>query len=317
VMSSRRDLPRIGLIGLGHMGLNHLKIMLMHRRRGLIEISGIYDIDQEKTGELSQRYRVRAYTSLDELVEDQPDGVIIATPTQTHLEVFREVVEGVKNILVEKPPAATADEAEEMHRLALEKGATVMVGMIERFNPAVVHMLRYTRVMDRSLIFNSCRTSRPRGRTDVGVTLDLAIHDLHILSQLVELDDVETGGWRVVDKDGNEVASNLVLEGGRLRANLYSSYIHGSMVRRIEMLIEDTWIYLDMIGKSVEVYGPGGHQEYSLEGDALRNEHLHFLSVIEGAIEPTTPLTDIIPLMRLLEEAENQFREIVLERVTS
>jgi len=282
VMSSRRDLPRIGLIGLGHMGLNHLKIMLMHRRRGLIEISGIYDIDQEKTGELSQRYRVRAYTSLDELVEDQPDGVIIATPTQTHLEVFREVVEGVKNILVEKPPAATADEAEEMHRLALEKGAT-----------------------------------RPRGRTDVGVTLDLAIHDLHILSQLVELDDVETGGWRVVDKDGNEVASNLVLEGGRLRANLYSSYIHGSMVRRIEMLIEDTWIYLDMIGKSVEVYGPGGHQEYSLEGDALRNEHLHFLSVIEGAIEPTTPLTDIIPLMRLLEEAENQFREIVLERVTS
>ena len=312
-MSSRRRVPRIALIGLGHMGMNHLKMLLMHRRRGLVEISGIYDIDQEKATELSQRYRVRAYTSLEELVEDKPDGAVIATPTSTHLEVFREVVEGVKNILVEKPPAATSDEAEEMHRLALEKEATVMVGMIERFNPAVVHMLRYIRVMDRSLVFTSCRTSKPR-RPETGVTLDLTIHDLHILSQLVGLEGVETGGWRVVDSMGREVASNLVLRGEKLDANLYSSYIHGSMVRRIDILIEDTKIYVDMIGKKVEVYGPGGHQEYILEGDALRNEHLHFLSVIDGSIEPATPLEDIIPLMRLVEEAGKSFREISLER---
>ncbi len=295
---------KIALIGLGKMGLNHLNTLLTLRKRGLVSEIALYDIRREAVEELSKRARAKPLENLDQLGEYQPDGVIIATPTSTHLEVTREAVKHTKYILLEKPPAATLEETMEIIRLAEEHGATILVGVIERFNPAVTHMLRYTKIHgDARVSIYGCRTTQLGDRRkDIGALLDLAIHDLYIISELLNLEEMDKKIWKVsfTEPYDLEDAGAIRLSGENTSINLYVSRLHARKIRRLLIGIDDTYILTDMISKTVSVKGPHGRQEYQLMGDSLRNEHNHFIGVIKGLTQPATPIDRVYEVMKIL-----------------
>src|SRR5438105_2531043 len=124
---------KMALLGLGHMGRNHLRILSMLRS---VEICNIFDVDKASLKKLSKEYSVPYTLNIEEALTGV-DAVVIATPTSTHHEYFKLCVGRIKNIFIEKPLAASYEQALEMKSLAEKYGVFVQCGFIERFNPVI------------------------------------------------------------------------------------------------------------------------------------------------------------------------------------
>lgn len=123
---------KIAVIGLGEWGKNHVRVL-----SELGSLGAVSDINEERLKLFAQRYGVNGYRSLEELLRNERlDGAVVATPTKTHFSITRALLEASIPTLVEKPMTATSLEAEELVRIAREAGTLLLVGFIERFNPA-------------------------------------------------------------------------------------------------------------------------------------------------------------------------------------
>ena len=167
---------KVGLIGLGNMGQNHLRVLSMLKN---IHVEFISDVDKERGEKLAKKYDVRFVSDITEAVKNV-DSLVIVTPTSTHYEYINKVSDHVKNIFVEKPLVATLEETLKTQKLIEEKGLRVQVGFIERFNPAVI-ALKNTIESSKVINIDFVRTNRVSGRiTDVDVIVDLMIHDIDL-----------------------------------------------------------------------------------------------------------------------------------------
>jgi UDP-N-acetylglucosamine 3-dehydrogenase len=173
---------RVAVIGVGTMGRNHARV---YWEMGGVELVGVADVNAELAEAVARRYGTRAYSDYRRLLDEQkPDALTVAVPTQDHLGVALEALQRGIHLLIEKPIAFTVDEGQRIVAAAAATGAQLMVGHIERFNPAVVALKAHLAQGELGRVFQIDARRQgpfPARVKDVGVVIDLAVHDLDVM----------------------------------------------------------------------------------------------------------------------------------------
>ncbi len=236
---------RAGVVGTGSIGRNHARIL---SELPSCAFTAIFDTNQTVARELAEKFGAQACATLEEFVS-LVDAATVATPTPTHFPVGMALLEAGKHVLVEKPITETTADALALSALARERGLVLQVGHIERFNP-VLSALESR--LKRPRFIESSRLSPYPGRSvDIGVVLDLMIHDLEIILHLVKspLASVDAVGVAVLSK-GEDIANvRLRFENGCV-ANVTASRISQDKTRKIRVFQEDAYVSLDYQNQS-------------------------------------------------------------------
>ncbi len=240
---------RVGVVGVGHIGSNHARL---YAEIPSAEFSAIYDVDLAKANAIAKKYRVTPAQSLDEFAE-MVDAASIATPTNTHYEVARSLLARGKHLLIEKPITDNAAHAGELAELAAQNGLILQVGHVERFNPvlsALEERLTHPRFIEAHRL-----SPYPERSTDIGVVLDLMIHDLEIILHLVRspVQTIDAVGVAVLSRGEDIANARLRFEDGCV-ANITSSRISPERMRKIRVFQEDAYLSLDYEKQSGEIY---------------------------------------------------------------
>jgi predicted dehydrogenase len=240
---------RVGVVGVGHIGREHARI---YSTLPDIEFVGVYDLDGKVAEKTAQRHGVKAFASIQALAEEI-DAATISTPTNTHHDIGGALLRAGRHVLVEKPIADNTDQAREMVELAAAKGLVLQVGHIERFNPALGAL---EEKLTRPRFIEAHRLSAYPGRsTDIGVVLDLMIHDIEVVLHLVRspLISIDSVGTPVLSKGEDIANARLRFENGCV-ANLTASRISFEKMRKIRVFQDDAYLSLDYFDQSGEIY---------------------------------------------------------------
>lgn len=250
---------KIGLIGTGHLGKIHLKLI-----QGLSEVYecvGFYDQDEVQAEKISKTYNCKAFSSAEALI-DEVDCVDIVTPTTSHFEIAAMAIKRSTHVFIEKPITQTTQEARSLLALAEEAKAKVQVGHVERFNPAFRAALPY---FDQPMFIETHRLAQfnPRG-TDVPVILDLMIHDIDAILSVVNASvrKISASGVAVVSDTPDIANARIEFDNGCV-ANLTASRISLKDMRKSRFFQKDAYISVDFLEKEMEVV-----QMETLEGEA-------------------------------------------------
>jgi predicted dehydrogenase len=200
---------RAAVLGVGVMGRSHARI---YAEMAGVDLVGVVDPDASACDRVARTYGVKAYADHSELLErERPDLVSVAVPTVAHAEVALEAIGRGIHVLVEKPIAFSMEEGRQIIDAAESQGVKLAVGHIERFNPAVVEIKRRLGEQELGRIFqvHARRLSPFTGRVqDVGVTLDLATHDIDVMCHL--LDAEVTRVFAETERKAHEIHEDLL-----------------------------------------------------------------------------------------------------------
>jgi predicted dehydrogenase len=238
---------RVGVIGVGSLGQWHARI---YSEMDDVELVGVYDTDTKRAREIAERYSTTAYRDMLELAR-ACDALNVVVPTDKHRAVAGQIIKLGRHVLIEKPIAATTQEAEELVALAQEHNVILQVGHVERFNPVLtaVNPKRQQPLYVEALRIAPYPPARfgllPRG-TEVSVILDLMIHDLEIILHLVRshVVDIRAVGVPVLSKSEDIANVRLRFDNGCI-ANVTASRISMERQRKIRMFLPDAYISLD------------------------------------------------------------------------
>lgn len=232
---------RVGVIGAGSLGFHHARIL-----RGVdgAEMMGIFDSSPERAAHVSGELGVKAFPSLEAFL-GSVDAAVIAVPTTAHAEVALTALDAGVHLLIEKPIAASVEEADAIVAKAEANGLTVATGHVERFNGALRACEEY---LEDPRFAESHRLAPfgPRG-TDVAVVLDLMIHDIDLLLGLVRrpVESVDAVGVGVLTGNVDIANARLVFEGGAV-ANITASRVSMERMRKIRFFQRSGYISLDL-----------------------------------------------------------------------
>ena len=240
---------RVGVVGVGHIGKNHARI---YRELPGIEFAAIFDTDSSTANAVAHEFGVPVMASLDDFA-DQVDAASIATPTSSHFEVAQQLLERGKHLLIEKPITENPSHATELAELAARRQLVLQVGHVERFNPvlsALEERLTHPRFIEAHRL-----SPYPNRSTDIGVVLDLMIHDLEIILHLVRspVQTIDAVGVPVLSRGEDIANARLRFENGCV-ANITSSRISPERMRKIRVFQEDAYLSLDYQSQTGEMY---------------------------------------------------------------
>ena len=240
---------RVGVVGVGHIGKNHARL---YAASAAGEFAAVFDTDAAKAREIAQEFGVVAADSLDHFCE-RVDAVSVATPTNSHYEIARSLLERGKHLLIEKPIAENPAEATALAELAAQRQLVLQVGHVERFNPvlsALEDRLTHPRFIEAHRL-----SPYPNRSTDIGVVLDLMIHDLEIILHLVRspVETIDAVGVPVLSRGEDIANARLRFENGCV-ANITSSRISPEKMRKIRVFQEDAYLSLDYQSQTGEIF---------------------------------------------------------------
>lgn len=246
-MAAEQRNIKAGVLGVGSLGQWHARI---YSEMPDVELVGVFDADRKRAQEIAERYHTKAFRTAEELA-DATEALSIVVPTDKHRLVAGMAIAKGKHVLVEKPIAATTQEAEELVHLAQQKGVILQVGHVERFNPvlSVVNPAKAKPLYVEALRIAPYPPPRfgllPRG-TEVSVILDLMIHDLEIILHLVQskVVDIRAVGVPILSKSEDIANVRLRFENGCV-ANVTASRISMEKQRKIRMFLPDAYVSLD------------------------------------------------------------------------
>lgn len=240
---------RVGVVGVGHLGNHHTRII---SQIGEAELVGVNDIDAEKGRRVAKEYGTESFESLDRLLKET-DAISLVVPTTAHHALAKRILESGNHLLIEKPITETVEQAEELVGLAQKKGVILQVGHIERFNPAL-QAIEKRKVDPRFIESHRMAQFNPRG-TDVAVILDLMIHDIDLILSLVKsrLSSIEAVGVPVIAESQDICNARLGFENGCV-ANVTASRISAKPLRKMRLFEKDSYISLDFLNRSAEIY---------------------------------------------------------------
>ena len=285
------------MIGAGGLGIHHVRIL---RDLQGPEFIGFFESRPERAAQVSSELGVRAFDRLDELL-DLVDAVTIVVPTPGHYAVARQVLSRGIHAMIEKPLAATLEEADEILALAQRHGAVVQTGHVERFNRAIRAALPF---VDAPRFIESDRLSpfNPRG-SDVAVVLDLMIHDIDLVHTLVggKASSVSAVGVPVLTPFVDIANARLTFESGAV-ANITASRVSRERMRKIRIFQQSGYLSLDLAAGSGEFFRLRGDVDMAAlamaplaleqfveripveaeEGEPLRLEFESFLAAVRG-----------------------------------
>lgn len=242
-----QNVLKVGLIGLGNMGRNHLRVLSMLKG---VELAFVSDANAEVAAKTGEAHGVPGVIDPIPLLAGV-DAVVICTPTVTHADYIRLAAAHVKNIFVEKPLAATLQEAQEIAAFVQSKGLNVQVGFIERFNPAVQALKTVLDRTERVISLDFTRTNKVSARiTDVDVVTDLMIHDIDLALYL-------NGPAKTVAAHGFalgkmiDFASALITHENGQFSRIQSSRVTDKKIRQIEGTCVDMFVDCDLLRKEI------------------------------------------------------------------
>ena len=239
---------KIAVFGAGHLGKFHLNNWLEIEG---VSLTGFYDPDDHNAQMVADKYKLKRFTNAEELM-DTCDAVDIIAPTIYHYELCDLALRKGKHVFVEKPLANTMDEARMLVKLAKESNLKFQVGHVERFNPAFLSLKDYN-LQPMFIEVHRLAQFNPRG-TDVSVILDLMIHDIDIILNLVKsnVSYISANGVAVMS-DTPDIANVRIEFDNGCVANLTSSRISMKKMRKMRLFQKDAYIGIDFLEKKTEV----------------------------------------------------------------
>jgi predicted dehydrogenase len=243
------DKVRVGVVGVGHLGQHHAR---NYSEIEECELVGVVDLDHRTATRIAGNLRTQAFFDYHVLL-DQVDAVSIVVPTVSHYEVAKAFLEAGVHVMVEKPITSTVAEARALSELAKAQKRVLQVGHIERFNVAVIKLQE---VLTQPRFIESHRLGPydPRVR-DVGVVLDLMIHDIDIILQLVRspIVSIDAVGVPILSQREDIANARIKFENG-CTANLTVSRVTPTRMRKIRIFQPSTYVSVDYQKQSMEVY---------------------------------------------------------------
>jgi predicted dehydrogenase len=268
---------KIGLIGAGHLGKIHLR--LLNEIEGF-ELIGFYDADQEKSSQIESETGIKSWPDIESLIL-AADALDIVTPTTLHFSIASLCLRKQKHIFIEKPVTTSPEEGKDLVRLAQEAKVKVQVGHVERFNPAMLALQGYE-INPKFIECHRLAQWNPRG-TDVSVVQDLMIHDIDLVQSLVRspVKRVSASGVAVLS-DSLDIANARIEFSNGAVANLTTSRISIKNMRKMRIFQNNGYLSLDFLDKRSELFFiedpnhtvPGQDQAIRLEfgsPDRLKN----------------------------------------------
>ena len=238
---------KIGVVGAGHLGKIHLKIL---QNAPFVNLVGFFDSDPKVRKEIKSKFNIKSFESYQELI-DNSDIVDIVTPTLSHFNCAKEALRSNKHVFIEKPVTHTIEEVKKLIKLVQTTGRKVQVGHVERFNPAfteaqkLINQPRFIEV-HRLAQFNS------RG-TDVSVIHDLMIHDLDIVLHVVKspVKSINASGVSVLSNTPDIANARIEFINGCV-ANITSSRMSLNNVRKSRFFQKNAYVSVDFLNRSHE-----------------------------------------------------------------
>ncbi len=309
---------KTGVLGVGNMGQYHVNVLAPLEQAELV---GVFDVDKKKAADVAEKFGIRSFDTMEELL-DHVDAVTIAVPTNKHFETASLAIEKGKHVLIEKPITKSLEEAEKLIEMAKAKDLILQVGHVERFNGAVLELQK---IAIDPLLIETRRLSPYTPRiTDVGVVLDMLIHDLDIVLNLVKspLKSYSAMGSCVKGEHEDIATINLEFENGAI-ATLIASRLSQTKERKLYITQEKSFIKLNYTTQDIEIHrqATSAHLttpeeiKYSQESfvenlyihkdNPLKSEQIHFLECIHNKTEPQVSNEQDLTTLKIALESIN------------
>lgn len=318
---------KVAVIGAGMMGKNHLKT---YKNLQGVELIGVYDVFPEAAKAAAEAYNIKAFSSMEEVAANV-DAVSVVTTSVTHADVGEFFMNHGIHCMMEKPLATTEEGCMRLINAAKNNNVVLMVGHIERFNPAVEQMSKLLSDTTKIRSMTAQRMSAASGRiTDVDVSMDLMIHDVEVVQSLMKSPVVNVQAASVKTKESplgkDYITALLEFENGAT-ANLTASRITQSRVRTLTVTTDTNYIDMDFINQSINVHTQGRmpyvNQEeipdwmnYGLKGSVeqlfiptnqpLQAELAYFVKCVNGEATPRVGGEQALAALRVIWEIQEK-----------
>ncbi len=311
------DLKRVGVIGVGHLGQHHARVYTELLGAHLV---GVVDQNESRAAAIGENLGVPWFTEIDDFIERAaPEAVSVVVPTSMHFEIARKALKSGIHVLIEKPVTTTVNEAEQLLRIAAESDLVLQVGHIERFNSAVQYI---SKIIHEPLFLQSRRLGPYSPRiSDVGVVLDLMIHDIDIILSLVrsEITGISATG-RCIRSDHEDIASAQISFANGSMAHILVSRVSERRLRQLEIMEPERYVTIDYETQDVSINRCVRQNNNSLveviehpvfpKSEPLKLELQHFVTCVREGKQPLVGITDG---KRALEVAVSVLKQIHLE----
>lgn len=302
---------RVGVIGVGAMGQHHVRI---YNEMANVDLVGISDVSEIRVKELSSQYGVPGFNDHTALLKQDLDAVSIAVPTTLHKQIGLDAIACGTNILMEKPVSDTIENAKDLVNAASDAGVKLMVGHIERFNPAV---MKLKHIMDSGLLGKivSISTKRvgpynPRIR-DVGVILDIGVHDIDIISylygkQVNEIYAIAGSNFHSFE----DYAAILLRFDHDFSGMVETNWLTPHKIRKLTAIGTKGVAYLDYIDQTLELHDGEWIRQAKVEkSEPLKNELEYFIKSISSGMDPHPSGSDGLHVLEVAKAAIRSHKE--------
>ncbi|MDB6111765.1 MAG: Oxidoreductase domain protein [Pedosphaera sp.] len=258
---------KVAVLGTGSLGKEHVRIYAELAKAGRVELTGVYDVAADTAQKVAAKHGVRVFGSVAEAAAAS-DAVNLVTPTTTHFELAKTLLQQGKHLLIEKPMTDKAAQAAELVLLAQQKNCVLQVGHVERFNPVFTYL--QTIATEPRFIETHRLSPYPARSTDIGVVLDLMIHDLDVVLAFVKspIKSVDAVGIPVLSTSEDIANARLRFANGCV-ANLTASRVSPERMRKIRVFSggpSTSYVSLDYRAQEGYIYriARDGEEESSL-----------------------------------------------------
>lgn len=313
---------KVAVIGAGMMGRNHLK---MYKTLPNVELVGVYDVFSDSAQKAAEMFGIKAFHSMEE-VANSVDAVSVVTTSVAHANVGEFFLNKGIHCMMEKPLATTEEECQRLISAAQKNNVVLLVGHVERYNPAVEQMAKILSDTSKIRSLTAQRMSAASGRiTDVDVAMDLMIHDVEVIQSLVKSPVVKVQASAV--NGGKDYITALLEFANGATANITASRITQARVRTLTVTTDTNYIDMDFINQSINVHSQGRmpyvNQEeipewmnYGLKGSVeqlfiptnqpLQAELAHFIACVKGEATPRVTGEDALNALRVVWQIQEK-----------
>jgi len=280
---------RVGVIGAGAMGKHHARIYSEMKE---VELVGVADVDERRAAEVAAEYNTEAFTDCERLLKNDLDAVSIAVPTSLHKDIAFKAANYSVHMLIEKPIAESLSSADTIINAARRENLKLMIGHIERFNPAILKLKELISAGELGQVLSiSCRRVGPyppRIR-DVGIIIDLAVHDIDAISYLYgkrAMNVYSIAGNSFHTKEDH--ASILLQYEDKKSGIVETNWLTPHKIRKLTITGTGGVAHADYLEQTLEIWKEGEVRAVEIEKrEPLKNELEHFLHLIVNGEEPS------------------------------
>jgi|SRR3989304_4426855 len=324
-----KDNINVGIIGTGIMGGYHAKVYSNMHKMGMVNFIGIADIDGNRAKEVADKYGCKSYANHIDLIESDIDAISICVPTSMHKVITLDcIARRIRGVLVEKPIADNLDDALEIVNGAKRMGVKLLIGHVERFNPAVLKMKE---IIDSGKLGQVISISAkrvgplPPRVKDVGIIVDLAVHDIDIISYLYGKEETKgrvmslypidiyaiDGNIKGVKRDDlleDRASIMMKFDDGRVGI-IETNWLTPHTIRKLDIVGLERVAYVDYTGQTISIHGREMVEEIKfVKEEPLMRELTHFINIIKNNEEELVTGDDGIQALRVALAAKESYK---------